>query len=342
MKRKYILLVFLTIFMGMGSSLVITSCTKEGPMGPAGEDGKDGADAVATCMTCHNFSEVIVAKFAQHSNSAHASGTNINRNAAGCSHCHTSKGFRDFIADGTQAVVTEPTAINCRTCHQIHETYTAADYALRTNAAVNLTVGGKSYNYGSSNMCAQCHQARPISPMPAVGGADVTITNARFGPHYAPQANIMTASGLYEVPGSLPYVNSAHTSAVSKGCVTCHMSNPVGYLAGGHQMSVKYGDSSYNYNGCMSCHTNATTLTASMNANRTEIQTLTYQLRDLLITKGLINPTTELVIVPKTMTANEAGAIMNYKYIYGDKSKGAHNYPYVKALLTNTIEAISN
>jgi hypothetical protein len=343
MKRKFTYALFSTAFFMLLGSMIITSCTKEGPEGPPGLDGMDGADAVETCMTCHNFSETIVAKVGQYKNSTHASGTNIIRNAEGCSQCHTSKGFRDFVDHGTLAAVHEPTAINCRTCHPIHESYTMEDYKVRTNKPVTLLVSGAQYNYQNSNMCSNCHQARPVNPMPVVGGGDVTITNARWSPHYATQANIFggTGKGAVEIPGSLPYVNSVHTTAVANGCITCHMSRPVGFSAGGHQMNVKYGTSSYNYNGCASCHTNTTTLTATMNTNRTEIKNLMTQLETLILDKKLMNAN-GMFTVPLTMTSAQAAAVLNYKLVYYDSSYGAHNYPYVKALLTNSIEALTN
>jgi hypothetical protein len=345
MKRKFTLAFFAALFLMILGSMTITSCTKEGPPGLAGKDGEDGADGrdgTETCTSCHNFSEVLLARMDQHSNSAHASGANINRNGQGCSQCHTSMGFRNFVKDGTLAAVAEPTAINCRTCHQIHETYTMDDYKLRTDAAVNLLLSGKEYNYGSSNLCVNCHQARSVNPMPVIGGADVNITNARWSPHYATQANIFggQGKGAYEIEGSMLYVNSLHVNAVSKGCVTCHMSSPVGYLAGGHQMNVKYGDSSYNYSGCSSCHSNTADLTALMNTNRDEIKGLLEELETLILGQNLMNAN-GMFTVPLTLTANQAGAVLNYKLVYYDRSYGAHNYLYVKALLTNSIEALT-
>jgi hypothetical protein len=339
MKRKFTLVIFSSLFLTMMGSMIISSCTKEGPEGPP---GMDGADAVETCMTCHDFSETILAKVEQYKRSSHASGANINRNNAGCSQCHTSKGFRDYIKDGTMATVTEPTAINCRTCHPIHETYTVADYALRTNNPVTLILSEQQYDFGSSNMCANCHQSRAVGPYPQPGGDDVNITNARWGPHYAPQANIFggVGKGAAEIPGSLAYTNSAHTNMVGNGCVTCHMSTPVGYLAGGHQMNIKYGTSSYNYSGCSSCHNDASALAANMNTNRDEIKDLMSTLEGLILDQGLMNPN-GMFTVPVTLTANQAGAVLNYKLAYYDKSYGAHNYPYVKALLTNSIEALN-
>ena len=77
-----------------------------------------------------------------------------------------------------------------------------------------------------------------------------------------------------------------------------------------------------------------------MNTNREEIKALTNELRDILIEKEFLNPNTLLVNTPIDLTADEAGAIFNYKLIYGDKSYGAHNYKYVKALLVNSIESL--
>jgi len=175
-----------------------------------------------------------------------------------------------------------------------------------------------------------------------VGGGEVNITNARWAPHYATQANIFggVGKGAFEIAGSMQYVNSSHANAVGKGCVTCHMSTPVGYLAGGHQMNVSYGTSSYNYSGCTSCHSNTASLTTLMNTNRDEIKGLLEELQTLILDQNLMNAN-GMFTVPLTLTANQAGAVLNYKLIYYDRSYGAHNYPYVKALLTNSIEAIS-
>lgn len=337
MKRNLTLIVFTAAFSLIMGSVLISGCTKEGPEGPPGLDGQD---AVETCMKCHNFAEDIVAKIGQYQNSVHASGANINRNNANCSHCHTSEGFRTFLETGELVHVAEPTAINCRTCHPIHETYTFADYQVRSNAPVDFIHAAGSYDYGNSNLCANCHQARPTSPFPTPGGQDVTITNARFGPHYGPQANIFAGKGGYEVSGSMSYENSRHTNILGNGCVTCHMSTPVGYQAGGHQMNVGYGNGNYNYSGCTGCHTDAGELAFMMNTNREEIKALTNELRDILIEKEFLNPNTLLVNTPIDLTADEAGAIFNYKLIYGDKSYGAHNYKYVKALLVNSIESL--
>jgi hypothetical protein len=53
-----------------------------------------------------------------------------------------------------------PTHQDCRTCHQIHTTYTGADWALETDAPVVMVTSGATFDGGSGNLCANCHQAR--------------------------------------------------------------------------------------------------------------------------------------------------------------------------------------
>jgi len=347
MKVKFTFLTIATIVVFLLGNMFITSCTKEGPEGKPGLDGIDGKDGAESCSSCHNFAEHLLARIQQYSNSVHAQGANITRSNEGCSHCHTSMGFRNYLADGSLGAINDPTPINCRTCHPIHESYTFEDYSLRTSTAVDLIVGDATYDYGSSNLCANCHQARPVSPYPVAGGDDVTITNARYGPHYGPQSNMLAGSGPFQIPGSMPYLNSAHTNLVTNGCVTCHMGPATGTFGGGHQMNVQYttasGGTVYQYTGCLGsgCHNSAADVTAMINPNRTEISELLYALRDRLQEVGLLNAA-ELVPTPLTMTQMEAAAIMNYKFIYGDASYGAHNYRYTKALLVNTLEYLNN
>ncbi len=340
MKKKTTLFIPVILWCFLAGGLVFTGCTKEGP---PGDPGLNGEDATETCMTCHDFSEFLVAKVSQYENSTHASGNNINRSYEGCAQCHTSQGFRDHLADGSLGDISNPTPINCRTCHPIHDSYTPSDYSVRSSAPVTLTLGGEVYDYGNSNLCTNCHQARPVEPFPEFGGPDLTITNQRYGPHYGPQSNMFAGTGAYEIPGSLPYQNSTHTSAIDDGCITCHMSDPIGNTTGGHQMGLQYasyGGTAFNYNGCTSCHQDEDQLAANRDEYREEIMGLQEELKNKLIDMGLLNDS-ELVPVPLTMTQNEAGAILNYKFVYGDHSYGMHNYLYTKALLVNSLESLN-
>ncbi|MDP2424370.1 MAG: cytochrome c3 family protein [Bacteroidales bacterium] len=346
MERKRALLTFASLFLMLFASIMISSCTKEGPEGKPGLDGIDGKDGAESCSACHNLSEVLQAKLSQYSNSTHASGDNVHRNSSTCARCHTSMGFRNYIKDGTMATVDNPTPINCRTCHPIHETYTPNDYSIRKATPVTLAVGVGTYNYGNSNLCANCHEARTVTPYPVLGGTDVTITSSSYGAHYGPQSNMLAGIGPIQIPGSMTYMNSAHTTLVTGGCVTCHMSPATGNRGGGHTWAVKYlsasGTESYQYTGCLStgCHASTSIVTALINPNRTEITALMDQLLAKLQVKGLLNSSAS-VTTPKTMTALQAAAVLNYKFVYGDHSYGAHNYRFSKALLVNSIESLN-
>lgn len=350
MKTKSLSLILSTLVLMVMSSILISSCTKEGPAGPAGQDGIDGDNANATCITCHDFSDDLLTKSYQYAKSVHASGAHLNHNAEGCAQCHTSQGFRMKVDSGVIVGIASPAPINCRTCHKIHETYTTADYRLRTSTAVEMIMGGPaaSYDYGSSNICAECHQGRTVKPFPVAGGEPVTLTaaNARFGPHHATQANMLMGKGAYEIAGSIPYSNSPHTTAVTSGCVTCHMQgDPMGLNAGGHQMGLtydSYGSPAKLLSGCTvsGCHTNAAAVKSMFDENRAEIVGLYAQLEEQLKTLGWINASSGLV-VPGTYTQDQLGIILNQKYIEADYSNGAHNYRYTKALLVNSLEALA-
>jgi hypothetical protein len=348
MKNKITFLTIATIMVFILGNILVTSCTKEGPEGKPGLDGIDGKDGAESCSSCHNFTENLLAIISQYGNSVHAKGANTDRNGAACSRCHTSMGFRNYIIDGSTSDISNPTPINCRTCHHIHESYTLDDYTLRSTNAVDLIVGDGAYDYGSSNLCAHCHQSRPVTPYPVAGGDPITTTNAnaRYGPHYGPQANMLAGKGPYPIPGSMPYLNSAHTNLVDNGCVTCHMGAAIGIWGGGHQMNVNYttgsGASAYQYTGCLEsgCHGSTADVTALINPNREEISGLQYQLRDRLQELGFLNAA-ELVPAGIELSQMDLAAILNYKFVYGDHSYGAHNYRFTKALLVNTLEYLN-
>ncbi len=64
-----------------------------------------------------------------------------------------------------------PTRQDCRACHQIHTSYTAADWALETTARVPLyAFENVTYNGGKGNLCANCHQPRRATAEPDAAG----------------------------------------------------------------------------------------------------------------------------------------------------------------------------
>ncbi len=340
----------------MLSGVVLYSC--EGPAGKDGvngQDGIDGATGTAQCQVCHNKDQDMAIKVDQYNASFHANGENAAyANRTGCTKCHTSQGFVDFATTGTPAAsYTNPLQQNCYTCHQVHKTYTTADWTLTTSTAVVLehhtgTDATKyTYNKGNSNLCANCHQGRTLSPaLPAVGGADVNLANNRWGTHHGPMANVLIGNGGYEVTGSVSYSTNVHAS-ITTGCVNCHMATPYGTMAGGHNLGMvfdQHGTELLNITGCSPCHANGTT--AEQSALRLKVtnfqattQTLLNTLEAKLITAGIYDAATGLNKLG-TFSANVAGAYINYQTVKEDKSLGVHNPQYTKALLQNAIDAL--
>ena len=341
----------------MALVLSLMSCKGDqgdiGPAGPKGDTGATGSTGATgeqgwgtqDCASCHT-SQLIAAKQFQWENSTHATGGHYDRNQTSCAVCHTSQGFLERAATGAQATaatIPDPLPQNCYTCHQIHTTYTDADWALTQPNPVTFWLGGETADVGKGNLCISCHQARvpsPALPDPATGGT-INITSSRYGPHHGAQGMMFTGSAGYELDFGTPYTNSAHTTLIQDACVTCHMATAVGTASGGHTFRVTHAASgAVNTAGCVSCHTDAADLTAKITDTQTEIATLLEELKTKLVDKGLLNPTTDLAIVPQDFEGHEAGALYNYKYVEEDQSLGIHNYKYTKALLLNSIAAL--
>ncbi len=331
----------------VGMTVMFFGC--EGPEGPAGSEGLQGlpgADANETCKVCHSDGdEPIKVRQLQWAASTHATGGNFERNDTDCAPCHTSQGFLEVVATGadtTVADISNPAPQNCRTCHQIHSTYTWADFALTDTTAftprIDLTA---SIDIGKGNLCARCHQPRLPDPMPTVGGSDVVIGSKYWGPHYGAQGAILAGVGGYEVTGS-PYTNSSHTAAITDGCVTCHMADAYGIKAGGHTMNVSYDyyGTVVNQAGCLAaCHPEGEDALETKIADRkAAIDALLADVKALLITADALDDTDH--VVPGTLTALNAGAVVNYLLVLKDRSGGAHNFAYASALLTNTKVAL--
>lgn len=357
----YLVSAFLFMF-----ALAFTSCTKEGPAGPAGangtngvdgEDGINGTDGTTTCIECHDDSQVLFAISNQWEHSVHATGDTYERNSTDCAPCHTSQGFLERMAAGTMttaAAIANPNPTNCYTCHNIHSTYTEDDLSFTYADPVDYWFnpnGDATPDFGNANLCANCHQSRPTAPFPAVGSSETyTITSYRYGPHHGPQSQLLAGFSGYEIPGSVTYTNSPHTG-VPDGCVTCHMANGESTPAlslGGHSFNVAY-DGDLNQEGCMECHPDG--IEDETEAMQEEIHAMMESLHFKLIDLNLADSAGYLLgddgvnrassSNPANLTADEAGAFFNFKFIEEDRSAGVHNYKYAKALLTNSLEAIS-
>ncbi len=352
MKKLSKLSLLLTIVMMLG--IALASCTKEGPAGLPGRDGKDGKDGedgingldgTATCAVCHDNSEVNMAITRHWEMSQHAMGNTYLRNAPGCAACHTSQGYREVILTGahnTEASITNPNPPNCYTCHNIHNEYKESDWALTNVSGFDLRINGAAVDFGKGNLCATCHQPRLPNPMPVVGGDNITLAGAgamRWGPHYGTEAAIVAGKGGYEV--GTGYTNSLHTTIIGNSCVTCHMVDNFNEQAGGHMFNLSYGDPenpSVLTTSCTSCHTDAETLQTLMASVKTQLNDLMAELKTELVNVGIINEGGTPQV--GTWTADQAGALLNYRLVYYDGSNGVHNFPYARKLLENSIASL--
>lgn len=365
MKKRNLLFSIFTTLMIFGVIMVLTNC--EGPEGPEGlagsngtsgtngtngTDGIDGKNADITCGVCHDLSDDLRVRIIQYSNSGHAA-MNPSHNSTSCAACMTSQGFIERIANGTTttaATIVNPAPVNCRTCHNIHTNYDSTDWANTTVSPVTLWLDSTSsspVDYGKGNLCINCHQPRTISPNPAnptdVDADDsVYISSSYWSYHYGVQGAMLSGMAGYEHSGGT-YPNSAHTLSLSassnqNGCVTCHMQDPYGVLAGGHTFKVEYersGSMRFHTARCDECHDDTDEM---LDTRGEEIDTLLTRLKTDLLAKNMITSSDR--VVRGTYHKDHAGAILNYLFVLKDHSGGVHNFKYAQALLTNSIAAI--
>jgi hypothetical protein len=315
----------------------------EGDEGPAGPAGAEGPSGTAECFNCHtdDFSAAnyLLTYIAEYGVSQHANGDTWVRKGSSCSRCHTTEGFQHLVATGEQIEVAESSPIGCFACHAPHSEF---DFGLRVQGAMEFIVGDATYDKGSSNTCATCHQGRAPSPDFADG---TELTNKRFGPHHGPQSNILNGAGAYEFEGAYSTA-AAHNLAISDGCVGCHMAEiPGSGNAGGHSFSVTFeyhGAEEVNSSGCsmVGCHPtwedDDEAATEAVEEAKAGFQLELDALRQDLITLGWLDED-DYVPVPQVMEfADDMGAIWNFQMLREDRSGGIHNIVFANAVLEAT------
>lgn len=344
MKKLNLLSMILSV-VAITALIFVSACTKEGPQGPPGEDGIDGTDGTATCGVCHDNSETVETKIMQWSASIHATGGNYERNGVDCAPCHTSQGFKERILTGSQvtaAPIEDPANINCYTCHLIHDTYTTADWALRTTAPVTLWINSEVIDFGTGNLCVQCHQPR-VATIPDVTNPDgiYSVTSTRWGPHHGPQSTVLTGKAFYMVGSG--YTNSMHEDATN-GCIQCHMADAFGSQAGGHSFNITYeyhGSTEFNLAGCVECHGSVEAAEEAIAEFEPEFEALLEELGTLLVNAGIYNPAgTSGTAVKGDYPNKVAGAYWNFITLEEDRSNGIHNPKFTKKILENTIASL--
>jgi hypothetical protein len=214
-----------------------------------------------------------------------------------------------------------PTHQDCRTCHQIHTSYTSDDWALTTNDPVTIfAFEGTTYDGGKGNLCANCHQARTQIPAADDAGM-IEITSTHWGPHHGPQTAVLLGiGGAGDVEGR----PASHYSLVEDTCVHCHVG--------------ENDDHSFEPNvaACQSCHADLDSF--DLNGVQTEVTDMAAELGQKLEAAGLLvdgHPN------PGVYPAEQAQAAWNWIFIsLEDKSMGVHNPTYVKALLEWSLAAM--
>ena len=334
------------------AAFAIAGCEgPQGPPGPIGPVGPAGADMNTNCTQCHVNDVTLITKMQQFAIARHGPGV-YTRDTGLCVNCHSHQGFLARIETGVWAEPTEPivnvASMNCRTCHQIHTTYTEADFAFTRSGAVEFAVAGQTVDMATAlssapNLCIGCHQARPSGyEMPVIDGSPVTLTSSSFGPHYGGQGDMLAGIGLFDF-SSASGLGGKHyhmTDPLTRGCPTCHMAP--GVYNGGHTWAmrdVREGRTSANLTGCETCHSGLDTF--DRNGVQTTVQALEDSLGTILVDLGAMTWDASReryrAVTTDPVPANIAAAIWNLQSVHYDKSKGIHNPPYIRGILESTI-----
>lgn len=305
----------------------------QGPEGPAGPQGPPGAaaDMAAadlSCTECHNDSTLITSKQTFWSESRHGSGGAFARGtSASCAGCHSGGAFSERIAAGLSPAELEsgdpnPTRQDCRACHQIHTTFTAADFALEiTDPVTFYAIPDSTYDGGDGNLCVNCHQ--PRRDFPTAEDGVISGISSHWGPHHGPQSAMLLGVG-----GSVEGSPSAHYSVVEDTCIGCHM---------GPDRVHTFEPEVAN---CQACHQGAEDF--DINGVQTQVQALLDQVGDLLVAEGVLSDTTaDGHPIVTEAPENVALALWNWIYVaHEDQSLGVHNSDYAIALLEAALEAL--
>lgn len=324
-----------------GAVIALAACSGEagpegpaGPPGPAGPQGPAGEAAAPvdimaelSCVECHNDTNLLTGKVTAWEDSQHGSGGAYVRGTRNsCAGCHSGGGFVARIAAGVDPGSVEagdpnPTRQDCRTCHQIHQTYTGADWALTTTDAFDFyAVEGATYDGGKGNLCAQCHQPRRVIAEAVDGFIEVTSTH--WGPHHGGQGSMLLGvAGAGDVEGS----PASHYTMLEDSCVSCHVNE-----AGNHLFEPDLAV-------CQGCHSGAENF--DINGFQTEVQEMLDELEAGLIALGWLDDEGHPTVtqVPEA----QAAALWNWIYIaHEDGSRGVHNPNFTRALLEAGLAAL--
>jgi len=267
-----------------------------------------------------------------------------------CQGCHNGAQFIQFTK-GEEITVQPPVDITCAVCHEPHNNNN--EHQLRTMEAT-LANGEVVTEGGGGKLCMNCHQNRRESVTYAVR------PRSHFGPHYAPQADILIGTNAITFGKVLP--TSPHLADTDDACVDCHMHelgshgehDAEGNLttAGMHSFSMVSKDGVDNVAACAECHGDIGETFGEkkyyVNGNADldgdgNAEGLQEEVHGLMDKLGALLPDADPhADLDSTWTLTEIKAAFNHRLVYYDHSYGIHNPAFTVALLKVTIQALLN
>jgi len=293
------------------------------------------------CTECHDSSTLITGKHYQWATSAHATGTAFLRGtSADCAGCHSGGAFQVRAENGLNPVEygaefggdPNPTPQDCRACHQVHETYTSADWALEVGTTGSVSMYGLNYPEGGNpptfeggkgNLCASCHQARTDWPGADSGSDQVSGISGHWGPHHGPQSAM-----LLGLAGTISGFAMGHYLGIEDTCVSCHLGKNAN-----HSYQVT------DFTICVGCH-GAGFGSDDVKAFQDDVAEQLDGIGQWLYENDYVTEDGHPVVPPgqreTSMPVQVAAAVWNWIYIgHEDKSLGAHNPDYAGVLLAD-------
>jgi hypothetical protein len=244
----------------------------------------------------------------------------------------------------------------------VPEGATALSYVEKSPAGAGVTgtvvpglADGGSGSQGAGNTCVWCHKSR--KDITSYITASNTVTNAYWGPHEGPQADVFSGVGGYHYAGKT-YGQSTHQLKLQ--CIDCHMPNVAD--------NANVPDHSFapQLSTCLGCHATATSF--DVNGGQSLVRASMNELRALLNTAGyltrsaaapytaiqpadLTDPASDFSLDvtrpngaadggPTVLTADQAGALYNYLIIARGGALGVHNTKYTQQLIYDSIVAM--
>lgn len=314
--------------------------------------------SASNCFDCHSDQDFdLLEAEALYENSMHFMNETVERNRLNrsfyqvCEPCHTHQGFVAAV-QGEELDPDYFVSINCFTCHAPHST---GSLQVRVEDPIMLG-NGAVYAKEASNTCASCHQAR-VNIETFV--TDTTeIDDNRWGPHHSVQADMLIGTNGYEYEG-VDYSTSWHGLNIDDGCITCHMADPGTFGGvGGHSfaiVNVVEDDTLVNLQACTQCHEAFDSVNPVFPEGidtdydfdgveegiQTEIAGLLDSLGTLLDAAGLLDLAEEEPVGGVETSADSAGALYNWLFVFEDQSLGIHNTNYAVQLLQSSIEFLT-